>query len=115
MTAESDGKEVQAAGEGGATAGSPGRIADGRGPHRRRTCFNCGRTGHLAHRCCFPRVQGSDRVSIQQDRASYRRCYNCGKMGHVSGDCPKPIGRRCYNCGQEGHVVRDCPNPRVKS
>lgn len=85
----------------------PGGAAEQRLPtcfamaRRARSCFVCGKLGHLASECESPG----------------RVCFNCGQMGHESNDCPQPHTaeqRQCYHCGQSGHLKADCSNERAE-
>ncbi|BGP53460.1 hypothetical protein JCM8202_001104 [Rhodotorula sphaerocarpa] len=69
-------------------------------PANRRTCFVCGKPGHIAAACT----------------STERLCYNCGEPGHESSACPNPKvadNKQCYSCGGMGHVVAECPSIRV--
>lgn len=71
-------------------------------PANRRTCFVCGKPGHIAAACT----------------STERLCYNCGEPGHESSACPNPKvadNKQCYSCGGMGHVVAECPSIRVGS
>ena len=61
-----------------------------------KTCFNCGKKGHLAENCPEP-----------------KKCSHCGKKGHVAKDCwekhpdkkpkPKPKSQSSYSKGKSGN------------
>ena len=61
-----------------------------------KTCFNCGKKGHLAENCPEP-----------------KKCSHCGKKGHLAKDCwekhpdkkpkPKPKSQSSYSKGKGGN------------
>ena len=61
-----------------------------------KTCFNCGKKGHLAENCPEP-----------------KKCIHCGKKGHVAKDCwekhpdkkpkPKPKSQSSNSKGKSGN------------
>ena len=61
-----------------------------------KTCFNCGKKGHLAENCPEP-----------------KKCSHCGKKGHVAKDCwekhpdkkpkPKPKSQSSNSKGKSGN------------
>lgn len=61
------------------SSGGNSSVGSDRGSVNMRTCYNCGRPGHLAPQCRF---QGQKPVTV--------RCYNCGKPGHMQRQCPEP-------------------------
>ncbi|GAA0155253.1 hypothetical protein LIER_38050 [Lithospermum erythrorhizon] len=64
-------------------------------PRKNRTCFNCGKRGHLANSC----MSGLG--------GSAMRCFKCGRA-HDSRNCPMLTGN-CFECGQQGHRAAMCP------
>jgi hypothetical protein len=58
-------------------------------PHKDKTCFLCGVTGHINKNCHMEKA-----------------CKNCGLKGHINKNCP--ANKVCRNCGVVGHFARDC-------
>ncbi|XP_052227932.1 dnaJ homolog subfamily C member 7-like isoform X1 [Dreissena polymorpha] len=83
-----------------------------RGRPTAKTCFRCGKEGHIARHC--PTCKDT------------RRCYNCSEEGHISRDCTNKRrtkqdcysrkndspGIECYSCYERGHISRNCPQKR---
>ncbi|CAO1634856.1 unnamed protein product [Sympodiomycopsis kandeliae] len=64
--------------------------------NRRKSCFVCGRQGHLADACSSPA----------------RVCFNCGELNHERSACPAPKTddhKVCYICNGIGHIAASCP------
>mmetsp|Transcript_15641 Transcript_15641/g.24280 ORF Transcript_15641/g.24280 Transcript_15641/m.24280 type:complete len:113 (+) Transcript_15641:45-383(+) len=94
--------------------GGTGRL---RRPKRNRpkTCYHCGRPGHISRDCTNEEATGQLKDNITKEKHHYRRCFNCGRFGHISADCSKAPGNKCcYNCGKEGHIAKGCSQPRVE-
>ena len=67
-------------------------IGKGQGKGDSRTCYNCGKPGHLAKDCRLPPKGGG------------KGSYGGGKKGVGKGKGPM----LCYNCGKPGHLAKDC-------
>lgn len=84
--------------------GKPGHIAEDC-TLKEKICFNCGEPGHISGACPQP---GKPK---QQRSALKIVCFGCGQKGHMSRDCP--AGVKCFACGQTGHMSKECTNARV--
>ncbi len=75
-------------------------------PPRRRTCFVCGKSGHIASECRSRESklpEKSETTPIEGDKPTVTK----------GGDKPTSSTRRkditCYNCNQKGHYSAQCP------
>ncbi|XP_002965618.2 uncharacterized protein LOC9636036 isoform X3 [Selaginella moellendorffii] len=105
---------------------SPGRHDE----RDRRSCFNCGKVGHLSAQCPLKTERGErspKRLRPSEDdrkRGRGKQCYNCGEEGHKSRVCPRKVSvsvtnkedggrradeKRCFNCHESGHLLFECP------
>lgn len=71
----------------------------------RRSCLNCGQTGHSVDSCSRP---------ARNQRTDWRRestviCYHCSQTGHIARNCPRMQTMECWTCGKEGHTAIECP------
>lgn len=67
-----------------------------------KSCYNCGKSGHISAFCKFKK-------SGQKYRQRNQSCFSCGQYGHLSKFCTQ--GQLCYNCGQFGHLSKNCIEP----
>ena len=94
-----------------------------------KTCFNCGKPGHLSRDCESPmkkEERGQSRRVKNRKRNNdgfNKDCYNCGEIDHLAADCtlekrdvkeakarsrPPRKAKKCFNCDEEGHLAADC-------
>ena len=62
-----------------------------------RSCFSCGKTGHLSRFCP---VKSVNYVSAEGEEKNPRACYTCGDLNHFSRACPKKRGYYNRNKGE---------------
>ncbi|KAK9292342.1 hypothetical protein L1049_020308 [Liquidambar formosana] len=73
----------------------------------KKSCYNCGESGHSLDRCPQP---------LQDGGTKFASCFICNERGHLSKNCPKnthgiyPKGGGCKICGGITHLAKDCPN-----
>lgn len=85
-----------------------------------KSCYNCGKSGHISAFCKF---KNSGQNYRQRNQSCFscgqyghlskfcnqgQLCYNCGQFGHLSKNCIEPIGKVCYTCKQPGHISMQC-------
>ena len=58
--------------------------ATGKTTTEKRTCYNCGKPGHIGKNCPQSRGHGEDAII----------CYGCGERGHRRPDCPSSAAAR---------------------
>lgn len=71
----------------------------------KRSCLNCGQTGHTVDNC--PRPARNQRPDWR--RESNIICYHCSQTGHIARNCPRLQTMECWTCGKEGHAASECP------
>ena len=57
--------------------------------HSSRTCYLCGKQGHMAKYCT---VKSVNHVSTDVEVKNPRACYNCGDLNHFAKFCPRKRG-----------------------
>jgi hypothetical protein len=96
---------------------------------QQRTCFNCGRVGHVKADCRSPTAPGKGgRGGGKGGKGEQmQKCGKCGRAGHRAADCrsggkgSKGGGKSaqsgaakaqftgiCFKCGTPGHRASDC-------
>ena len=64
-----------------------------------KTCFNCGKPGHISPYCPEKNKNPGDSVP---------KCDKCHKF-HGGRNCWTVNPPTCYTCGKKGHINRFCP------
>lgn len=80
------------------TAGAaPAKASSAPGGSGSRTCYTCGKPGHVSREC----------------RAAMK-CEKCKRTGHQSADCRMQSAGTvtCFKCGVVGHKANTCTAPR---
>ena len=71
--------------------------SQGQGQKTPKTCYSCGKVGHLSAQC-----------RSKQRQTGTRACYRCGSKDHVVAQCSVSPLVKCEKCGREGHTVTSC-------